>query len=586
MAAMSFSEQAGVVFQPAVGYGKEIFFCCWEYLIENRTVAAIAVLVLFLFLRFLKGYLTGAVIQQLRHLRGIRLEAMVEGSAFVTENTPSYQIPIYKVGMIFDSFVGYGVRVEDYLVIPTHVVKAAGGKIMFVAGTEKIAITSAPIPSRIWNDLSYYPIQTCTWASLGVSKAGKPVSVDKATAAKCTGQQGASVGLLKRADIFVGAMEYRGSTMPGMSGAAYTINSRFAGIHSGAYGTKNVGISATTICKEILKISTAPFKGEDSDFAVTNAPDHMDEYEEDFDRLEDRVLREVWDVDDEWTKDFKVDYGKTLDWGDLLDKDKSVFDRWEDEPDDELYQKESAPQFMISIGDNEFVPLTERQVLFMAAQKIKARRGRPTKKPVVKMQGHSDDPVEVDLADSAYVTSLKTLHSGMDRMHVRVKHLEEKYEKLTAEVVKTKTTLEERFASAARVRGTGHINPTKMIQCGMQGCNKWFATDMALQAHRLTSPVHIPVQEKAEMVTGESAFKHDNIKTVKTGKMPAFLAKSQAKKSLKNSGKTSPTSVKPDQFQSLLESQLKMTALMSQLVQRLDQPHKDMAGPSSVAMQK
>lgn len=496
----------------------QAFSALVETAVENRVAAAcVAALLVFGFFHRRK---TSKVFM---YLRGIKPEAMIQGSDFVPAEIPNFQVPLYKVGMLYSSFVGYGVRVEDYLALPYHVYQAADGKIML---ENKVVLSSVPVMSKVVKDLCYIPVSQMTWTGLkGVRKAGKAQTIKKAAHASCVGRQGESTGLLRTADIIVSGMEFCGSTVPGMSGAAYCLNllgSRlFAGMHLGTTGCHNIGVTATLLEKEVKKISQSVYRGESSeDFIdVWDQDDYYDDY--DAYAFEDKVLAEKWDAADrEWSKvEQDLDYNADLEF-------------------------ESA-QVYVADSSGELISVPISKIM----ENFRRRKG-------VKMTGQGLGEPSVEVADSFFSTGIAMLES-------RVSKLEEKVQKLEqgGEVADKK----------GKVSGTSHLNPSKPIKCDQ--CNRWYATEEAKDQHKAMSHVRI---------SPESAVSFDNKVAVKMDrKKVPFLGMGSQRKIIGTSGPTSPTAVKTSPSQLLLESQSKILAILMRLEKTLGDSRVVSDGQSS-----
>lgn len=200
-------------------------------------------------------------------MRGIKTnsyrgEAMRTGSVFSTADTPLGQIAIKEPGLLVSSHIGYGLRVGNVLVTPTHVLSDRATVMLEYRGAKILANVSGAIGSAILHDVAYVMLPTALWSQLGcrnvktaetTSSLGQQVS--------CTGVRGRSVGTLLKSK-HVGIHTYTGSTLPGMSGAAYAAaDGTVLAMHTGTTGENNIGVSMVAMRKEVLQI----FKGESSE---------------------------------------------------------------------------------------------------------------------------------------------------------------------------------------------------------------------------------------------------------------------------------------------------------------------------------
>lgn len=492
------------------------------------------------FLGFMRIYGAKPARRIIHSFRGIKPEAMIAGSHFVVGEAPKYQVPLYSVGMLYSSFVGYGLRVGDFLVAPYHVYEAAEKQMMF---SNKVLISAAPIVSKVIKDLCYFPISPSTWGDLKVPKAGKPVSLVKAMPGGCVGQPGRTSGLLKPTKMFVGALEYTGSTMPGMSGAAYIDGTnRFLGMHLGAMGVHNVGVTATLISKEIKLIQEATYQGEASDDYVIDDTDlyeaymwkedmqNMKEFEREhqWEELEDRALNQKWSKDEEWSRFDEVDYDYDLDF-------------------------ENAPRLYVEKENDEIEEISIKDILeALKKARGKSRLEKKLSRPV-KVKGQSPGGPEVDLADSFFKTETAVLRKRVDDLEKRLKDLEEVVEK---------------------GKSSPPQNPLKIVKC--RTCNKVFKNEEFMEQHHRDS-------HKSSDLQPESAYASDNLVKMKVDrKKVPFLEKRRSQRvTSPRYGRTLNTLARGNPYQSLLESQSKMIDILVKLESSLSKDHKDMAGQSS-----
>lgn len=191
----------------------------------------------------------------------IRGEAMQPGSSFrIQAGMPRCQIPIYTPGVLYDTFLGYGIRYDDVLVVPTHVHTGADYGMLLKVDGKSFLLDATPIRSNILSDVSYFLMDKSVWARLGVQSAkvvGAPVSP---VAVTVVGPQGASSGYVSRNPTPY-VLNYTGSTIPGYSGAPYVTNGSVIGIHAGQTNGTNVGYGAGAIAAEIAVL----IYGEDTD---------------------------------------------------------------------------------------------------------------------------------------------------------------------------------------------------------------------------------------------------------------------------------------------------------------------------------
>nr|QPZ88400.1 hypothetical protein [Soybean thrips sobemo-like virus 5] len=193
-------------------------------------------------LRVLKQILSR---RRYRSNRSYRPEALREGSLFEPGRVPSSQVEVSEVGVFSNTQIGYGLRLEDYLVLPTHVLESVSwpqNDLAIGKGSKALLLDMERYQDPMF-DVSFFLLTPAQWAQVGVAKG----SFSNAVAPDgfrvwCTGVKGRSHGLLKQSSP--GMYTYSGSTLPGMSGSAYESQGCIMGMHVGASGSQNLGISS------------------------------------------------------------------------------------------------------------------------------------------------------------------------------------------------------------------------------------------------------------------------------------------------------------------------------------------------------
>ncbi|QKI29246.1 hypothetical protein 1 [Teucrium fruticans sobemo-like virus] len=153
--------------------------------------------------------------------------------------------------------VGYGIRMGDVLVVPAHVLRdAARAKSRIFLESHKGCKEEMPVDVAVWSqkvsDVAYLFLTNDVWSRLQTSKARVPRTHKAAPIAYCSGNGKTSVGSVKVSNTpFL--MNYTGSTIPGMSGAPYTV-ARDDGIvlamHLGGAVHANMGVSSHLLMAE------------------------------------------------------------------------------------------------------------------------------------------------------------------------------------------------------------------------------------------------------------------------------------------------------------------------------------------------
>lgn len=200
--------------------------------------------------------------------RGVQFEAMRPGSAFTKADIPPNQVQIKIPGLLTDSHQGYGIRVGDYLVTPAHVVQGHR-EVLLSTAMGKYLVEVNAIRSRMADDLVYLFIGPNVFSQLGVAVTRFQKNF-VASFATCAGEAGMSTGRISKS-VLRGKLIYDGSTVPGMSGAAYMIQGATVGVHQGVAGAINLGYSGDLIRVEMRHLTrgealsgTSPGSGDSS----------------------------------------------------------------------------------------------------------------------------------------------------------------------------------------------------------------------------------------------------------------------------------------------------------------------------------
>nr|QPF47209.1 hypothetical protein [Skokie sobemo-like virus] len=254
-------EVSKVIIQTAhAAYEKVEAYYIWQYLSlpEMGVVLISGLITSYASYRLLKS-LKRFAFKTVRRIRGIQYESMQAGSGFRLADIPDYQVAVKRLGLFADSLMGFGCRFNDFLVMPKHVLEVDGSlvkEVLLVSKKAKVLISLNIIPSAQVDDLVYCYLTPKEWSMLAVSK-GKWSARTVDTHVSCTGMEGQSVGIVSRSDVRW-QLHYTGSTLPGMSGAAYETNGvsgQIMGIHQGACGSWNVGWASSLIVAEGSRIA-------------------------------------------------------------------------------------------------------------------------------------------------------------------------------------------------------------------------------------------------------------------------------------------------------------------------------------------
>lgn len=248
--------------------------------------------------------------------RGVQLESMRAGSAFSRGNTPGYQVAVKKPGFLVDEHLGYGIRHGNWMVVPKHVLVVDGevlSEIVLVGTKGKVLMNVVLEQSRALDDLVYVHVTEKIWSMLAVAKA-KLASEATNQFVTCAGLAGVSNGRLRKTDVRW-IMAYSGSTLPGMSGAAYDFKNQVQGIHTGAAGGFNLGISSALIVAEtrMLVRQETPNEGDAAQYEprFINSDRQFWKQMDAMADLEERYKNNSWaDDDDDFDYNQKIDFGE------------------------------------------------------------------------------------------------------------------------------------------------------------------------------------------------------------------------------------------------------------------------------------
>lgn len=252
-------------------------------------------------------------------VRGIQYEAMQAGSEFQHGEIPKFQVKISLPGVFLNTHQGYGIRVGSWLVVPTHVLN--GTEVILEGVRGKIVITTSHEPSKLHPDVAYIWMEENQWTTLGVRSASTvPIT---SCHVRCTGQRGYSTGVVNKTNI-IGVLKYTGSTVPGMSGAAYVAQDRVVGMHTGASMDKNLGVAAALFVNELKhKVKNEAMYLPSSNNAEDAAYQHKKFTNAKWDaKLLEEMARMDHSLVDSWANDVDFDYDEKLDF-ESLDKKKN-----------------------------------------------------------------------------------------------------------------------------------------------------------------------------------------------------------------------------------------------------------------------
>lgn len=199
------------------------------------------------------------VIRGLYYIRGIHYvqpEAAVPGSPIRPGGVPipSFMVEVYRPGLLMDTFMGYGIRIDEVLVMPMHVyASACSDDRIILKGRNKISMNPQIIESRRCNDVAYSLLDVNVWARLGTSRATVLETVERSVPVTIFGREGTAAGYASKSQLPY-VLTFSGSTLPGYSGSAYVSNGCAYGMHIGVSMEGNIGVSLQSVACEIKRL--------------------------------------------------------------------------------------------------------------------------------------------------------------------------------------------------------------------------------------------------------------------------------------------------------------------------------------------
>lgn len=525
-------------------------------------------------------YFRACLYSTMYRIRGVQYESMREGSVFRTAKIPIGQIEVMGPGLLSDQHIGYGLRIQDVLVVPSHVIAGRSEVILKYTGPAGVRRILYPLSSVCYSktipDLSYVFLTPKHWVSLGAAKASVYGKDFKSLTVSCTGREGASDGLLMKSST-MGMLCYNGSTVPGMSGAAYHVNGTVYGMHSGVIMENNVGISMMLILLELKRY----MRGEDSsDFAEHNTIKIMDEkrYKAwNVDAL-DRVVEDSWTNNEE-----PMDYDQILDFSESARTRNDV---------------EKAHKIMDAYKTLGITPGAKVANTVLIKDITKNVEGQVT----LNTQGL--DGVEAVYRSTVQMVPKQEMVDLVNAMAARIADLEMKVSSINNLFQKcdccdgmfTGITLAEhkrihtRFPCAeggcevvcnTQDSLAKHAKHNHALRFRCDRCDVSCRNAERLARHRESCKVKVVYNATAgaEVLIGESAVPFDNKKQIKT---TSFLeTRNQLPKvKVRKFKSTSPVSVKKHQSPSLAEALLKMSQSQQNIEKSLEKLVRNMAGPA------
>lgn len=161
----------------------------------------------------------------------ISSEGMIPGSALLENGrVPDCQVRLaIKRG---DAYVviGAGIRVENYLITPTH--NGQHGLDLYMLKHDKAVKVDTEGEIILAADVSAFPLLETTWSQLGVKQAKLgPLARNANVTVTSSCDAKYSIGTARPSSDILGRVVYDASTMPGFSGSAYMNGNVCVGMH-------------------------------------------------------------------------------------------------------------------------------------------------------------------------------------------------------------------------------------------------------------------------------------------------------------------------------------------------------------------
>uniref|UniRef100_A0A0K8SS85 C2H2-type domain-containing protein n=1 Tax=Lygus hesperus TaxID=30085 RepID=A0A0K8SS85_LYGHE len=463
------------------------------------------------------------VVKGIYHFRGIhviRPEAVMPGSPLKPGSSiPDYMVEVLQPGILRDTFMGYGMRIDEVLVMPMHVfASACSGDSVTLKGRTTLNLPLHVIESRRCNDIAYSLLDSMTWSKLGTKKATVLPTVDRSVPVTIFGREGTAAGYATKS-VIPHVLNFSGSTLPGYSGSAYVSNGSAYGMHIGVAMDGNIGVSLESIRHEISTLIKGEKRRNPSNMFASNS------YED---------LSGLPKSKPKWTsKQAAIDASE-----------EDLFDQYNEDPASRSKSFEDWLKGEASLTKELFDSFNDMSITQLESVINLAKNSVAEKKAVSKIyKTHGPDSfakvLQVQEEDEEEQTESDVLAWCVSQIT-----------ELRKEVSELKL----------RMENTGKPKQSQPKAFPCDKCSKSFASKLALVMHKVTKHTE-----------GESAFPADHQVTEKL-KPASFLGKTSPsmRRSNKGSNNTSATSVPGVASTSDMKSLSKTKPSPSQLSQYLE----------------
>lgn len=389
-------------------------------------------------------------------MRGVYVpESIMANSPFVPGKIPACQIGVYKAGTFTDTFVGYAIRLaNDVITMPLHVAQLTDGEMVLKNEntSDKVYIGKRTIiETNLISDLCYIKVLHTELVNLKIKNAQLPKTKDLEGFVSVTGRSGASSGRIGKHQT-KGLLEYLGSTLPGYSGAAYMIGNCVYGMHIGAGGTCNLGITFAVWLLDLPKLFKLEILVEEGSITFSS-PSLLGDFEENM--LRGEKSGKSWDFSDiAGAANAKLYKG--------IDK-MTVKGGWDDgEVDyDEILQFENAKEISVldalkqmSVDDlTAFISLAQAQKVYKSKVNIKPQAPGENSEIEVKTDFPSNKitiPLQINLLEGKVLhldEDVNSLYKFKEDTIDRVLGLEDRISKLEEQARKPAKETQEKKRS-------------------------------------------------------------------------------------------------------------------------------------------
>lgn len=186
-----------------------------------------------------------------------RHESVKEGSPIFTRKVPDNVVGVYvRMKDDTDVYQGSGFRVDDWIVVPEHVIM---GRVVYISHKGKVVDRVDP---KHWKEIATDVVAVSVndytkFRQVAKSKIRPAVGRPYVTVQCYKPAMNAALGTVRPVkDGSFGQVEFTGSTVPGFSGGCYEEVGTVYGMHLGG-GAINYGVSASFLLMRLQRLAVA-----------------------------------------------------------------------------------------------------------------------------------------------------------------------------------------------------------------------------------------------------------------------------------------------------------------------------------------